>query len=336
MACEGTGNVLLATNVQFNTATCVPSTSTLEVGTLTLDFSSLGCKAAVRETVKATGTCSTSGTQVEIGWQQAASFINQITICHVQSSGNTLYASSKIYGANIDADDKTNKRPSFRKGSYFVGIDVNTAYSQSGQNLTVANIVGSSSLAAKYIDLGKSFFFARGHLAPDADFIDAASQDATYYYINAAPQWHSFNNGNWKSLEMSTRNLASGRKLDLVTYTGTFGTTTLADVNGVHQPIFLAKDANNNNMVPVPKYFWKVVHDPFSNTSTAVVGINNPHLGVVTGADVLCDDVCGQITWVTWSNRFDVTKGYMFCCTVQSLRNVVPYAPNLGDLPLLV
>lgn len=336
VACEGTGNVLLSTNVQFNSASCVPGTSTLKVGTLTLAFSSLGCKAAVKETIKATGTCSTTGTQIEIGWQQASSFINQITICHNKSNANTLYSIDKIYGANIDADDQTNTRPSFRKGSYFVGIDVDTAYSQSGQNVTVANLVGSSSLAVQYIDLSKSYYFARGHLSPDGDFIDAASQDATYYYINAAPQWQSFNNGNWKSLELATRSLASTRKLDLVTYTGTFGTMTLADVNGLQQPIYLAKDSNNNYVIPVPKYYWKVIHDPVSNTATAVVGINNPHLGMVTGADVLCDDVCSQITWAPLSNRLDITKGYTFCCTVQSLRNAIPHAPNLGNLPLLV
>ena len=33
-------------------------------------------------------------------------------------------------------------------------------------------------------------------------------QDATYYFINVAPQFQSFNNGNWKALEMNTRDLA--------------------------------------------------------------------------------------------------------------------------------
>jgi hypothetical protein len=35
-------------------------------------------------------------------------------------------------------------------------------------------------------------------MAPDADFIDAASQDASYYFMNTAPQFQIFNNGNWK------------------------------------------------------------------------------------------------------------------------------------------
>ena len=51
-------------------------------------------------------------------------------------------------------------------------------------------------------------YFAKGHLAPDAAFIYDAFQDATYYYINVAPPFQSFNNGNWKSLEMAVRELA--------------------------------------------------------------------------------------------------------------------------------
>jgi DNA/RNA endonuclease G (NUC1) len=35
-------------------------------------------------------------------------------------------------------------------------------------------------------------------MAPDGDFIDAGSQDATYYFLNTAPQWQNFNGANWK------------------------------------------------------------------------------------------------------------------------------------------
>ena len=51
-------------------------------------------------------------------------------------------------------------------------------------------------------------YFAKGHLSPDAAFIDEAEQDATYFYFNVAPQFQSFNNGNWKALEYATRNMA--------------------------------------------------------------------------------------------------------------------------------
>ena len=165
VACEGASNVLTATGAQLNNLTCV-SGSALNLGSTSYAYSQLGCKTQVKETVKeTTGACSNGGTQIEIGWQVGAAFINQLTICHVKSTAETLYSIDTIYGASIAADDKSNTRPSFRKGNYYTGVDVDTAYSQAGQNATVRNTVGSSSLAAQYIDLSKSYYFARGHFA---------------------------------------------------------------------------------------------------------------------------------------------------------------------------
>ena len=53
------------------------------------------------------------------------------------------------------------------------------------------------------------YFPAQGHLSPDAGFIYNVEQDATYYFLNVAPQFQSFNNGNWKILEMTTRDVAA-------------------------------------------------------------------------------------------------------------------------------
>ncbi len=239
VACEG--STLTATGAQYNAATCVSGT-TLKVGTKNLGNIDLGCVAQPKESFIESGTCGTGGTQVQIGWKTTSTiFTNQITVCHVKSNANTLYSIDTIYGANIAADDKSNARPNFQRGNYFVGIDVDTAYTQAQQLITIKNIVGNSTLASKYIDTSKSYFFSRGHLSPDGnknlrlnefgstnntscvgDFIDAASQDATYYFINVAPQWQSFNNGNWKELEFATRNIAISRNIDLVTYTYLF------------------------------------------------------------------------------------------------------------------
>lgn len=330
VACAGSNNVLNAANLPVSSAKCVSPSSQLRLGAQSLGYKSLGCKTQGKETLKEVGKCSTRGTLIEIGWQIESSFIKQISICHQRSTANTLYSSSVIRGASVLADDESNTRPAFRQGSFFTGIDVNQAYLQTSQMDTFTRILGSAELARRYLDPAKSFYLSRGHLAPDGDFVDAASQDMTYYYINCAPQWQSFNNGNWKALETAVRNLASGRMADFTIYTGTFGILTLADVQGRQKPITLA-----DGKIHVPKYYWKVIHDPASGKATAVVGINNPYLTTITGADVFCPDVCNQVTWIKFE-RTRMSSGYTFCCTLQSLRKIISYSPDLGNLPLLI
>lgn len=330
VACAGWNNVLNAANLPVSAAECVSPSSQLRLGAQSLGYKSLGCKTQAKETLKTLGKCSTGGTLIEIGWQIKSSFLKQITICHQQSTANTLYSSSVIRGASILADDESNTRPPFRQGSFFAGINVNRAYLQTSQMATFTRILGSAELARRYLDPSKSWYLSRGHLAPDGDFVDAASQDMTYYYINCAPQWQSFNNGNWKALETAVRNLASGRMTDFTIYTGTFGILTLADVHGQQKPITLS-----DGKIPVPKYYWKVIHDPASGKATAVIGINNPYLTVITGADVFCPDVCNQVTWIKFE-RTRLANGYTFCCTVQSLRKIISYSPDLGNLSLLI
>ena len=135
-------------------------------------------------------------------------------------------------------------------------------------------------------------------------------------------------------MESATRGVAVSRRIDLKITTGTFGVTTLADINGVQQPIYLGFDANNNGLIPVPKYYWKVVHDPASNTATAFLGINNPHITKIEPEDIICPNVCNQVPWVTWTIT-NFRRGYMFCCTTASLRAAIGFAPDL-DVPLLV
>ena len=138
-----------------------------------------------------------------------------------------------------------------------------------------------------------------------------------------------------RQLETAVRREAINRRMDFTIYTGTFGVVTLADIDNKQQPIYLAFDDNNNGLIPAPKYFWKLVHDTKNNRATAVIGINNPHIGAVTPADILCPDVCAQVPWVDWSGLTDLGKGYTFCCTSAELRKAIDFAPDL-DLPLFV
>lgn len=49
---------------------------------------------------------------------------------------------------------------------------------------------------------------ARGHLSPDADQYFMQGQLATYFYVNAVPQFQSINGGNWVTVENNVRKLA--------------------------------------------------------------------------------------------------------------------------------
>ena len=90
------------------------------------------------------------------------------------------------------ARDTGNNRPSFDP-EYF-DFDVDYYYKMTTQRETVAELVGSQDLAEKYIgDQSSQLFLSRGHLAPNADFIFYSWQDSTFFFINVAPQWQSFN-----------------------------------------------------------------------------------------------------------------------------------------------
>ena len=87
------------------------------------------------------------------------------------------------------------------------------AYTKSEQYSVVSGLLGTSTTQTgeAYIETSSTgtHYFARGHLAPDAAFVYDAFQDATYYFVNVAPQFQSFNNGAWKALETAVRDFSA-------------------------------------------------------------------------------------------------------------------------------
>ena len=141
-----------------------------------------------------------------------------ITVCHDSRLSSTLWSQHTLYN-EIETKDTGNNRPSFDP-EYF-DFDVDHFYKMETQRETMAELVGSQSLADQYIgDQSSQLFLSRGHLAPNADFIFYSWQDSTYWFINVAPQWQSFNGRHWNQLENACRNLAADRGNDLVVYTG--------------------------------------------------------------------------------------------------------------------
>ena len=139
--------------------------------------------------------------------------------------------------ASVGANDNNNDRPSFTKVSslqgylcltlslqdgFYSGYDINGMYTKNSQTEVIESLTGGAGLGQIYV-LGGDIYLARGHLAPNADFMTYAwqvrhpcpaihhpssSQDATFSFIDVAPQWQSFNAGNWLDVENGVRFLA--------------------------------------------------------------------------------------------------------------------------------
>ncbi|KAA0186987.1 hypothetical protein HAZT_HAZT003029, partial [Hyalella azteca] len=253
-----------------------------------------------------------------------------ITVCFDPIFETTLYSNYIVRGANIAAQDTNPDRPSFKSDTGFFTVSADTCYQQDSQIALMDAILGDSSV----IDVGKSFYFARGHLAADADFVTEQEQDATYYYINAVPQWQSFNNGNWKYLEFSVRDMAAAHGSDIVVWCGGWDVLQLDDVNGNPVDIFLGL-TGGEAVIPAPDITWRVVYDPSSNKAAAIVGVNNPYL--TAAPSMLCSggSICDQLTWLHDINYSDYEAGAIYCCTVQNLATAIPNVPDLGSAGLL-
>jgi len=168
-------------------------------------------------------------------------------------------------------------------------------------------------------------YFAKGHLAPDANFVYEVLQDATYYFINVAPQFQSFNGGNWKALELDVRNLATRLKRDLQVTTGTFGILEYPDAHQRSTSIFLS----SSSYVPAPKLFWKVVLDPATGQSAAFMGLNDPHATVAPKN--LCKNRCIEMSSWLHLEFDDLDSGYVYCCSVPDAHRIIKSMPAVPE-----
>ena len=129
-------------------------------------------------------------------------------------------------------------------------------------------LIGNTDLANDYI----GSVYDRGHMAPAADN-QCSGQDAmieSFYFSNMAPQHGQLNRGDWKTLEMRTRELA--KSLDSVkVWTGSVG------------------KKRKIGRVSVPDKCWKVIYVKskkewkayvFNNDQSKADGIENNEVKV--------------------------------------------------------
>lgn len=101
------------------------------------------------------------------------------------------------------------------------------------------------------------------------DFILATEQQATFHFINTAPQWQTFNAQNWVSVEISSRRLAADRGITLDVYSGTFGNGRLWTTAGARRQIFLDWPAAR---IPMPMIYYKILVNNAARTGVVLIG----------------------------------------------------------------
>ncbi|XP_021191830.3 uncharacterized protein LOC110377314 [Helicoverpa armigera] len=335
VSCTGSKRILhpnVTTNVFTAPATC--ENNELVSGDGWLDgngaFSELTCSAhPSHEAVLTTDTCYNNNRVIRVGYTVEGVFYPLYWSCFDQDRLEVLYVWYEQNPPNAVHQTNVN-RPSWSAGSFYPGVNVNTMYTQAQQKTTIATVVGND-LADKYIT--NLQYLARGHLAAKTDFIYASGQRATFYFINAAPQWQPINAGNWNWLEQNLRTRIGEADYQTVVYSGTFGVTQLRNQNNTLVDIYLYKDANNNPQIPVPLYYYKVVHDASRRIATAFVTINNPYYTETeVQALTFCTDRCLNNTafnWLKWDQN-NIEIGYSFCCTIDEFRRTIPHLPTFS------
>ncbi|CAB4067048.1 unnamed protein product [Lepeophtheirus salmonis] len=237
---------------------------------------------------------------------------------------------------SICHDEKTNLQNKYRKIKHILSLynyDANEfaifkVYpSQNNRNTLFGNnsiIVDGKEIPIIDESRSGTNYFAKGHLSPDAAFIYSVEQDGTYFYSNVAPQFQSFNNRNWKSIESTARKWASDNKRNLEVYTGTASILNL--LNEQCKPINIEL-FSDRQYVPAPMYYWKVLYDPEANEAIAFIGLNNPYER--KAHNHICTNICAQTVFDD-VDFYKFEAGYTMCCEVSQLRMSISSIPDLS------
>ncbi|XP_072749101.1 salivary protein Tsal2A-like isoform X2 [Anoplolepis gracilipes] len=333
LACPGKDNYLKNRSWGNEAKAICVKDKVFDVNEARHNFSFLVCKSHPQHYAKYMDSppCLDRHSPIEIGFNVSGTFIRTIELCRDDKTYTTYYTKFKM-SKMIGSYQRSYPRPSrFLTGGFYPGIDMDYLYKFETQLNTLARILNSTKLAQERLKRSVQFL-SRGHMAAKADFIYGALQRATFWYLNTAPQWQSFNGGNWNSLEDSVRRFAASRRLDLDVYTGVHGQMTMEDIRGKQQPVHLYAEGA---IVPAPKFYWKVIYDPLSKRGTAFVGLNDPFVKSVTDDIYLCMDISEKIKWLNWRPR-NITAGISYACSIADLRKTVPMVPVLDVISILI
>lgn len=336
MTCPNGSIVLNEQVTEYSTeqAVCTHNGKFLTNGQV-LPFSAITCTSTPYHKARYTGNaCLSKYKEIEVGFEVENRFIRHMVICFDEKVQTTLYSEFNLT-KTIDGYQRGYPRPKFIQGHFYhLGrFSLNKIYTRNNQRNAINDLLGLPTKSYKYISRNGDLFLSRGHLTAKTDFVFGAQHRLTFYYINVAPQWQTFNGRNWNSLEDDLKRFASRRGLDLSVITGTYGVATLPHADtGEDTELYLFENAGRKS-IPVPRLYWKIAYEPISKAGTVFIGVNNPYV-FDEERDVICTDICDQYDWLTWKPS-NITRGYSYCCSIPDFRKVVTTVPSLDVVRLL-
>lgn len=317
-------------------ASCVSDTQFFAGGER-ITFNQLACNELPdHKQIRTNATCA-DGSIFEIGFQAENKWVNLMTVCHNEELGSTSWV-HYFQNPENQGFQRAFPRIPFIQGEFYEGLAVNNLYTRNVQRRTIANILGSPKLSADLIAAQGDLFLSRGHLAARSDFIYGVHQQASFYFLNAAPQWQTFNGGNWATLEDHLKRYIDRKNINAEIYTGTYGILTYNDTRGATREIFLASDRRtNDNRIPVPKAFYKVVLVPETRSGIVFIGINNPYISIeeIKRDYSYCENVMDKVNYIPW-NRRNLRQGYLYACSVNEFAKFVGHLPNIAHIDHLL
>ncbi|KAM3955545.1 LOW QUALITY PROTEIN: uncharacterized protein ACR2FA_010539 [Aphomia sociella] len=336
VACPGsrrrvvTGNT--TTGYDFVEAHCIVN-KTFRVDRWIGQFVDVHCNIQPSPDVVATRErCYGNNEVISVGFDIRNKFYQLYEACFDRGRLTTLYVKHRLTPASIFSQSNYGNKK-FIDGLHHEKV-INSAYKQ--QAARIDAVLGPG-MSKNYIT--RKQFLARGHLAARTDFIMRSDQRATYQYVNSAPQWQRGNSGDWAALEAALRQRIHSYGSPVTVYTGTAGVLSLTDQAGKLKELYLHVDENNNGIIPVPLYFFKLVYDPKQRAAAAFVSVNTAtpnrtavFLPVISGSPnrtagplAGCRS-CGRHAWLHWRPRDNTDS---FCCDYAALAAQVPHLPRL-------
>lgn len=300
-------------------------------GSNPIDFRQLSCQSPIQSSISVSNSnCPNGGIQVFIGIDVISSLIRLLTVCFDPAFFTPFYSSQTLTGS-IRHSEVNLSEPIYIQDDYvysFLRASIDTIYHN--QSFALNSLLGLPETDNTYIKNDSSnYFLVPGQLSSPRAFVYGAEKSATFHYMNTAPQWKKFKDGNWKTLEEDINQYVIDNDLSVNIYTGTYGTTALQSASNDSTPLYLYTN-NYLQALPVPRLFWKLVHDTHNSRAIVFLGVNNPY-EIDLNKDIICPDVSDMISWKTWDHQLDLGNlqhGYLYACSYESFKEVVTFGPD--------